>query len=708
MSAKSNFIPHIAGLRGVAVLLVVLQHFGVSGFDGGFIGVDIFFVISGFLITGILVDEYSNSRDPDTRIGTISLKSFYLRRARRILPAALVVTLTIVIFSWLVNNSSRFGTVAADAIWSTLFSANLNFAFKSTDYFQIGAAPSPFQHFWSLSVEEQFYFLWPALILMALSLRALMFRGRMLSWQTRLSTLFWATTIASLVFMIATFYFQPSLSYFLTASRAWELSAGALAAIAIRSDHSSLKFLQARIVQYLPIPLLVISLFVVRADNFGYTMPLVIVAALIMVSKPSDTLDLDAKFLSSKALMFIGNISYSLYLWHWPVITFGTELGYASSVLGKVGLGAFALGLSTLSYYFIELKFLRIQIPKFYSDNSVPLSKPTWIGASSALLALTLVLPTLVVQPSVQSLLAIFTQKTDANSDHQPVRPPIQEIEPTKGSSGGTWFSRRQSEIASSNKEISDRGYLTEKQISEIVRVSSGESYSGKTGFSCTFGDCSLGSISAQTKILLLGDSQALMYHSTLSALWQAGNDLYVRSFVAASCPNSSGTRSQHEDIGIDKQSVCVDSHTKVLSHIKSGDIFYDYVLLSDSAHFDRAYYVRDAIDYAKKVKLAGKKTIVFGQAPSSRDLTTCLNRDYSNYSECFGTRPTSAHDYSVAQGAGIAFADVASLFCIENFCPLVIGDSPIVANVHLTDAAGTQIAPYLLDFLKDSRIPKT
>jgi peptidoglycan/LPS O-acetylase OafA/YrhL len=142
VTLKNSFIPHIAGLRGIAVLLVVLGHFGIPGFAAGFIGVDVFFVISGFLITGILVEEYERSRDPETRVGSISLKNFYLRRARRILPASIVVTITIVLFSWFTNNISRFGTIAGDAIWSTLFSANLNFAIKATDYFQIGAAPS--------------------------------------------------------------------------------------------------------------------------------------------------------------------------------------------------------------------------------------------------------------------------------------------------------------------------------------------------------------------------------------------------------------------------------------------------------------------------------------------------------------------------------------------------------------------------------------
>lgn len=704
MSTKSNFISHIAGLRGVAVLLVVLQHFGVPGFDGGFIGVDIFFVISGFLITGILVDEYSKSRDPESRIGTISLKSFYLRRARRILPAALLVTIAIVVFSWFVNNTSRFAVVVGDAVWSTLFSANLNFVFKSTDYFQIGAAPSPFQHFWSLSVEEQFYFLWPALILMALSLRALKFRGKMLSWQTRLSALFWVTTIASLVFMIVTFYFQPSLSYFLTASRAWELSAGALAAIAIRSDNSSLRFLQAKFLQYLPIPLLAISLFAVRADNFGFTMPLVIIAALILVSKSADSSDLDAKLLSSKPLVFVGNISYSLYLWHWPVITFGTELGFADSILGRAGLGALAFGLATLSYYFVELKFQRIQLPKFYSDNSAPLSKPTWIGASSALLAVTLVLPSVAAQPGVQSALASYLRGPDIS--------PKSSNSPTPTESEGLgerdWFSTRQAEIRESIDATARAGKLTDYQISEINRVSTGETYAKGFGFTCSWGDCTLGSPSATTKILLIGDSHALMFQSLFSAIRDAGSDIFVRSLTTGSCPNISGTRSLMEKYSNPEQKTDCIKHLKYrLAYGESSESRYDFLVLSDSLNFNPAYYVDDAADFAIKMKSAADKIIILGQAPVSRDLSTCLNKTYSNYMECSGIKPTSLHDYQVAKKAGVAYGDLGSLFCIKNFCPLIIGGSPTVARDHITDTAGVQIAPYFLEFLDDAKVPE-
>lgn len=701
MSTKSNFIPQIAGLRGLAVLLVVAQHFGVPGFDAGFIGVDIFFVISGFLITGILLDEYSKSRDPESRIGGISLKAFYLRRARRILPAATVVTLAIVVFSWIVNNSSRFSVVLNDAIWSTLFSANINFAMKSTDYFQIGAAPSPFQHFWSLSVEEQFYFIWPALILAALAFRGLRFRGKLVSWQNRLFFLFTVTTLTSIAFMVVSFYFEPSLSYFLTVSRAWELSLGAVAAIFIRSE-KGLEFQnKAKYLAYLPVPLLVISLLLVRSNNFAYTLPLVVIAAAIFVAKPADTRDWDARALSGRIPRFFGNISYSLYLWHWPVLTFGTELGFGETFTDKAMLFALAIGLSTLSYYFVELKFQKISIPKFYIDNSVAPSKSAWISAATALTVGVLALPSVAVQPATQTYVASLFERPaiEITPTFTPTPQPTQEED-------ADWFTKRQAEIQASNEAIAKAGKLSDKQISEINRVADGTSYAQGFGFTCSWGDCTLGSPTAKTRILLIGDSHALMYQATFSALKQAGQDIYVRSLIVGMCANFSGTRAIQKDSEPETRKSCIEHHEKVLDHAASYGKFYDYVVMSDSKVFDPEFYIEDATRFAVAVSRAGGKTVVLGQAPVAKDLTTCLDKSYSNYRECSGGRPTSLHDYTVARNADAAYGDLGSLFCVKNYCPLMIGDSPITARGHLTDVAGVQIAPYFLEFLKEATVP--
>ena len=167
---KSTVRGDIQGLRMVAVGAVVLDHLFHRP-SGGFVGVDIFFVISGFLITGLLLREAS-------RDGRISIVNFYRRRIRRIVPAATVVLVVTLVTSAILMSSSRAKSVALDALTSSLFVSNWRFAEAGTDYFQMGSATSPLQHFWSLSVEEQFYFVWPLLMILVLAVSARMRFGQ--------------------------------------------------------------------------------------------------------------------------------------------------------------------------------------------------------------------------------------------------------------------------------------------------------------------------------------------------------------------------------------------------------------------------------------------------------------------------------------------------------------------------------------------------
>ena len=154
-----GFRQDIQGLRALAVLLVILDHAKIGPFHGGFVGVDVFFVISGFLITGLLVSEAE-------RTGRASLLGFYARRARRILPAATLVLIVTVAASIAFLSAVEAKGAIEDAVWVTFFAANFKFARDGTDYFQNDTPPSPFQHYWSLAVEEQFYVVWPLLVLL--------------------------------------------------------------------------------------------------------------------------------------------------------------------------------------------------------------------------------------------------------------------------------------------------------------------------------------------------------------------------------------------------------------------------------------------------------------------------------------------------------------------------------------------------------------
>ncbi len=213
---ETYFRPDIEGLRAVAIGAVLLYHAGVPGADGGFVGVDVFFVISGFLITGLLVREWSTH-------GRIDLVAFYARRLRRLLPAALLAIAVTTLASWLVLSSLRFPAVAGDAAAAALYVSNIRFAANAIDYLGSEVAPSPLLHFWSLGVEEQFYLFWPLIILLSLRLMA----------QRRLGLLIGAMAVVSFWLGLIWTDLAAPWAFFSLPTRAWQLGTGALIAIGV-------------------------------------------------------------------------------------------------------------------------------------------------------------------------------------------------------------------------------------------------------------------------------------------------------------------------------------------------------------------------------------------------------------------------------------------------------------------------------------------
>ena len=216
----------VQGLRAVAVLLVVVAHLGVNAVSGGYLGVDVFFVISGFLITGLLLRARER---PDAPGLGGALVDFYARRARRILPAATVVLVATCGISALVLPVVRVGEILTDAWWSALFAANIRFALVETDYFAEGRPVSPLQHYWSLSVEEQFYLVWPVLLLVVAGLALRRRRDPVAAVQHVLTVL----VLASLAWSAWATYASPDTAYFSTLTRGWQLGAGALLAVVL-------------------------------------------------------------------------------------------------------------------------------------------------------------------------------------------------------------------------------------------------------------------------------------------------------------------------------------------------------------------------------------------------------------------------------------------------------------------------------------------
>jgi peptidoglycan/LPS O-acetylase OafA/YrhL len=333
------FRPDVEGLRGIAVLLVVLFHAGLP-VPGGFVGVDVFFVISGFLITGLLLREHRTT-------GRVSLARFYARRVRRLLPAAAVVILATLPAAFAVIGPLDRPGVMTDGAAAALSVANIRFALAEGDYFTAITQPSPFLHFWSLSVEEQFYLAWPALLF-------LVARGGRL----RVPAVLLLVLAGSLAASVLVTQSDIAWAFYSLPTRAWQLAAGGLLAVgATRIDR--LPQLPVAAAGWFAVGGLIASAaFISSSIAYPGVVAIAPAACAVLLVAAGDRRLGPGRLLSVAPLRFLGRISYSLYLWHWPILTLpAIALGEGLGPGGRVVLAVGAVAVAGLSWRFIEEPF---------------------------------------------------------------------------------------------------------------------------------------------------------------------------------------------------------------------------------------------------------------------------------------------------------------------------------------------------------------
>ena len=337
-SSAAEFRPDIEGLRGIAILLVLLFHAGLPWTPGGFVGVDVFFVISGFLITGKLWRE---SQQP----GGLNITRFYAWRIRRLLPAALVAVALISLVGLLLAAPLDRSELAADGAASALSLANMRFI-GSVDYFAATTSPSPFLHFWSLSVEEQFYLVWPALIVL------LTWRG---GSSRRLIVALLIGVVASFALSIWLTDTSPARAFYLLPTRVWQLGVGGLLALVGVMGTSR----GAGALAWAGLAAVAVAGVALTAEmpypGLAALLPTAgAVALLYGGAAPSGPV----RLLAAAPLRFLGKISYSLYLWHWPLLVLPLMfLERALTGVEVVASVAAAIGVSWLSWRFVEQPF---------------------------------------------------------------------------------------------------------------------------------------------------------------------------------------------------------------------------------------------------------------------------------------------------------------------------------------------------------------
>jgi peptidoglycan/LPS O-acetylase OafA/YrhL len=666
---QRGFRPDIQGMRALAVGMVVVYHLWPSLLPGGFAGVDVFFVISGFLITGHLLREYQQT-------GRIRLVAFWGRRAKRLVPAAaLVLTVTWVASRFLLP-ATRLADTATQILASALYFQNWRLAWNSVNYLQANSAATPVQHFWSLSVEEQFYLGWPLLFLLA-ALIALPAApvARRARRQVALLVLAGAVVAASLWYSVYYTRANPAGAYFVTTTRIWELGAGGLLAVAPASLSRAIG--RFGVLGWAGLGLTIASAFVLSGNSAfpGFLALLPVGGAALLILGGSDAARFGPAWLTSAPpMVFTGGISYSLYLWHWPVITVWTAWrGHAAGVRSGLLIIAVSVVLSWLTKVWVED---RVRSASLLSGHS-------WRSVSTALAAVvpvTLAALFIVTEPAPWDGRlgpdypgAAVLAKVAAKPERAPVLPP-----PTAIALPAYW----------------QHGCLVAETAS-----------APKT---CAYGDTKHPVLT----VALVGDSQAGDWFTPLRRIagerhWELVTDLH------ADCPFSATMMVMRTG---DDYSSCHAWGARVEQDLIAS-IKPDVVITSDMAGLGtpgdpaggpaaQAQIGSGMNAYWQRLEGHGISVIAIKESPNVRvNMPECVTKHPATPSKCAVPRsaaikpdlPTVYATKAAAGAVPVPLIDMNPLICGPDTCPAVVGNVLVYQDSHhLTSTYTLTTAPYL------------
>lgn len=675
----SHFRLDVQGLRALAVLAVIADHL-FHWPSGGFVGVDVFFVISGFLITGLLLREHEIT-------GTISFTGFYERRIKRIMPAALIVLVFTLTASFFLLGRGRITEVFWDAVWALFFGANWRFAAQGTDYFQEGLPPSPVQHYWSLAVEEQFYLVWPWLMLGLLALGLSRFGWSQGSRRLAVAVAIAAITTLSFAWAMHETANSPNTAYFSTTSRAWELGIGAL--IAVVQQGLRIRYVAIRtVLGWLGFAGILYSLFAVSQSD-GFPAPWAVVpvmsSALVIVAGIGG----DQPYLwplTNKVSTFIGEISYSLYLWHFPVLVLLVAVLPADNPLyflaSIIGMAVFSIA----SYRLVEKPARRAQ---WFPHRRGPLpyeSRRGWqyAGLSALVVGVIVIVGAALTPVKAPMESTTFVPSPVAGATTAAV-PPSQKCFGAASMDQSLNCPKATSDMVSPNpgQMAKDTAGAFDCWIDQ-----------GKPMKLCSYGEAKPGA----TTVALLGDSHAAMLLPGLQTQLAASN-WKLDSYVGWGCQwMSPGTGSE-----------CDEAMKSIQDRLVTGPK-YDLIIVTGARQKTSADKDWVSGKYAEAwapVAARGTKIVVVADNPGVAEAALqCVSRvGFSPEKDNCGTSTSEAFDVvdpllkaaSLVPGAKVV--DLRSFFCNDQQCPAVIGNVIAYRDTvgHITGTFSKTLAPYLV-----------
>lgn len=721
---SSGFRADVEGLRALAILAVVLYHAGIGGFGGGYVGVDVFFVLSGFLITGLLWRGL-------TKDGRVSFAQFYARRARRLLPLAVLVVILTLFASALALPPLEVKSVMKDAAAAILYVPNFRFALQSTNYLAASATPSPLQHYWSLGVEEQFYLLWPALLLLLWHLARLS-RRRSASPEAVGITILAALGVASFALSLWLTHASQPWAFFSLPTRAWELIAGGLVALAARWL-KALPAVGAAVLGWGGLAAVAWSV-----TRFSGTTPFPGLAALLPVAGTAAVLIAGTRrqhaagapagpmlILRQEPLQVIGKLSYAWYLWHWPVLILAPQILHRSlGVWDNLGLVLFSLLLTVASVALVELpirfhpslvKWPRLNLglattfmtAGLLSVGLVAVSLPSLQGHGKA--------PVATLGSAAGAKSSASVGGSGGNSADQTPGP----VDPL-GQPAAAETAKVAAAVAASVGVEDVPANLTpsisEAKADEPPVFVDGclDSYTDTKVRSCTFGDTT-----STTQVFLIGDSHASMWFPALDGLAKARSWRLV-ALGKATCPPLEITVRSPE-LGR-TFTECNEWRANVMARIAATKPAL--VVLGVARHYSSLYditvydqqWVQGLAATVAQIRSLGSQVVVLGPIPKPpADVPTCLSAHLTTAAACTVPLAQSVNAAGIAAEqaatvqAGGAYLDLIPWFCTASTCAAMVDnllvwrdDNHVTASyaAYLAPAAGAEI-----DLLTNGRV---
>jgi peptidoglycan/LPS O-acetylase OafA/YrhL len=698
---KPRFRADIEGLRAIAVLAVVLFHAEVPGVGGGFVGVDVFFVISGFLITGLLWREANST-------GTVRLRGFYGARARRLLPASALVGIVTAIGAAVLLPPLQARTAFGDGIASALYVSNYRFLLQGVDYSAPYLPPSPFLHYWSLGVEEQFYLVWPALILgTAWLIRRVRRRTRAeatASQRPYLVILAVVTAISLALSLIAS-YWAPFVAFFSLPTRAWQLAIGGLIALTA-GQWRRLSSRAATVTGCAGLGVILVACNQLSATTlYPGTAALLptLGAALVIGAGCAAPAQGCGRLLGLAPMRAIGRISYSWYLWHWPVLIFAPlVVGHSLGLAGRLTAALLSAGLAALTLRFIEnpLRFA----PKVRDSpwRSLGLGAVATAVAAGVGVALLIVVPTPVgrgapATPLNFTALPPPLARGDIAAYDQTVKQAFAQVQGAVAASADLQAvpSNLQPPLADAAAELNDM-YRSGCMLS---------------GWQVAQPDCASGDTASTTTIAVVGDSNAAMWNQGFRRIAEQ-RGWRLEMVVKAGCPlldlpiTSPQLHREYTE--------CENWRSQVLDRFRAEHPRLVVVNMWRQYGTDSGY-TADLTSYnpawldsltrlVRQLRDTGAQVLVLGPIPDPRSVPAiCLSGHLDDATACSLSRPTAVNESGITAEAaatkagGGHYADLTDLFCTAERCPVIVGNTLVYLDKnHLTIEYVRLLAPVI------------